>query len=427
MSLSIEPSAEWQGAEIAAGLWRLAALPHWLLTALQPKRVSEALARHVPEFATGALKLRDCKIKRLLLKDTSGRWIGSYTIVVKDQQSDEKQTIVLDGTLAPPQLRPAATGAEQPAPAAFGTTAWRCYLPELGLELATQPPDAALAAMPQLTDSEQARALLEQAIGAAAPAYHGLRLQKCTPEVLSYKPGSRGTILYHLKYPSQLANRGWPATVIGKTYRKDSKAKNAYDGMLALWNSPLAAGDIVTIAEPLAYVPELKLMVQSPIAEELTLEDLLKSALSEGDSEHLEELHSYMRKAAHGLAALHQSGVQHGDLVSLEGRFPEISELIERLAVPVPELGEAAAPLLARLEAYAAAHPAGALVPTHGTFNPEQVLIPFLRNCRHSWTKVKPAEPDTPMLVLEHLLHSMGLYTAAMPVGAAPALANPPR
>jgi hypothetical protein len=163
--------------------------------------------------------------------------------------------------------------------------------------------------------------------------------------------------------------------VIAKTYRKDSKARNAYDGMLALWNSALASGDVVAIAEPLAYVSELKLMVQSPIAEELTLEDLLKSALRTGDPERMEELYIYVRKAAAGLAALHRSGAQHGEPAALEDRFPEIRQLIDRLVVAEPALGDAATPLLARLEAFAAVHPAGALVPTHGTFNPEQVLI----------------------------------------------------
>ena len=53
----------------------------------------------------------------------------------------------------------------------------------------------------------------------------------------------------------------------------------------------------------------------------------------------------------------------------------EIETLIARLLVPVPELAGAAEPLLARLRALAADLPADAPVPTHGTFNPEQVLI----------------------------------------------------
>ena len=71
--------------------------------------------------------------------------------------------------------------------------------------------------------------------------------------------------------------------------------------MLALWNSPLTAGDIVTIAEPLAYIPELKVLVQGPISGEDTLEDRLKAALSAGTPDALADLHTMMRKTAAGL------------------------------------------------------------------------------------------------------------------------------
>jgi aminoglycoside phosphotransferase (APT) family kinase protein len=82
-----------------------------------------------------------------------------------------------------------------------------------------------------------------------------------------------------------------------------------------------------------------------------------------------------MGKTAAGLAAFHQSGVQHGATLGLDARYDEIEILIERLLVPVPELEGAAEPLLARLRALAASSPADPPVPSHGTFNPEQVLI----------------------------------------------------
>jgi hypothetical protein len=494
-----------QADEISAGLRRLATLPDWLRAALDAQLVAGALRQQVPEFAAGALRLRGCKIKRLLLKDDDGRWSGTYNLTIEEPGAGAKRAVALRGTLTAPRLRQ-GNGGEQHEISAFGAEGWRCVLPELGLELEPELPDTALAAMPQLTDPEQARALLERSIRERTPAYADMRIVNCTPEVLSYKPGSRCVIRYHLEYPPELAERGWPATVIAKTYRKDSKARNAFDGMQALWSSPLASGESVAIAEPLAYVSELKLLVQAPIAEDLTLEDMLKSALRAGTPEHMEELYGYMRKAAAGLAAFHHSGARHGEPVALEDRFPEIRTLIGRLMVAEPELGHAATPLLRRLETFAAAHPAGILVPTHGTFNPEQVLIhqdrigfidfddfcmaepaldvglfcsairdtgmgaldddagrqarearlaqldaicdvfvaeyaahapierervalwqalDFLRNCLHYWTKAKPAEPDTPTLVLEHLLRGMGLYAVPVSIPAPPALADP--
>jgi hypothetical protein len=504
MSPSTEPLAAFQEAEIAAGLRRLATLPDWLRAALDAEQVATAMRRNIPELASGALKLRGCKIKRLTLKDDDGRWAGTYNLTVEELETAEKRTIALHGTLTAPRLRGTSSGADSPT-VPFGTEGWRCILPELGLELEPEPHDQALAALPQLTDPEQARALLEQSIRQRSPAYADMRIARCTPEVLSYKPGSRCVIRYRLEYPLELAERGWPDTVIAKTYRKDSKAKNAFDGMLALWNSPLASGEVVTLAEPLAHVSDLKLMIQAPIAEELTLEDLLKSALREDTPERQEELYAYTRQAAAGLAALHLSGLYAGEMNAMKERFPDIRDLLGRLAAPAPELDQSVTPLLQRLEAYAAAHPTGAPVPTHGAFHPEQVLISngqigfidfddfgmaepaldvgmfcsairdtgmtisddgdretrlarlaqldticdvfvaeyerhapierervllwqaldFLRNCLHYWTKAKPAEPDTPMLVLEHLLHDMGLYAAPAAIPAALAPADP--
>jgi hypothetical protein len=240
---------------LAAGLRRLAVLPDWLLAPLQSKNVAEALRQSVPEFASGALELRGCKIKRMLLKDASGRWVGTYTITVEGP--DGKRPIALRGTFTPPDLRRLEAAAASATALPFGTAEWRLALPELGLALEIEPPETELAAMPRLTDPDESRALLELGIRATSPKHADLRIEACTPEVLSYKPGSRCTLRYHLAYPPELADCGWPTSVIAKTYRKDSKGRNAYDGMLALWHSPLAAGDVVTLAEPLAYIPEL--------------------------------------------------------------------------------------------------------------------------------------------------------------------------
>jgi aminoglycoside phosphotransferase (APT) family kinase protein len=226
-----------------------------------------------------------------------------------------------------------------------------------------------------------------------------------------------------------------------------------------------------------------------------SLEDVLKSAFDSDSQAANEELYRYMRKAAAALAALHQSGVYHGETIGLDERFGELRDLIARLLVPVPELAGVAEPLLARLDSLAAAQPPDPGVPTHGTFHPEQVLIDgervglidfddfciaepamdvglfcatikdnglnaldaslarsreirlarlarldticevfideyerhapisrarvalweawsYLRAALHYWTKIKPAEPDNGLLMLESHLRDMGLLGA---------------
>jgi hypothetical protein len=102
---------------------------------------------------------------------------------------------------------------------------------------------------------------------------------------------------------------------------------------------------------------------------------LLKSVIERPNQEEQEKLYRYIRKTAAGLAAFHRSGASYGEQVELGERFVDIHGLIHRLTVLLPELEGSILPLLVWLENLAARYPEEPAVPTHGTFNPEQVLI----------------------------------------------------
>jgi hypothetical protein len=373
MSLSTRSASIQKEPLGAAALEGFAHRPDWLLDALRPEPVIAALTRHVPEFASGALQLSGCAIERLFLKDTSGRWRGTGELTVEGLPGASQQVVPIRVFLsAPGQAEPAT--AQQAEPQPFGAEGWRCYLPELRLLCELEPPEQALEILPQLTDPEASRALLERSISAGAQQYRDMQISDCRPQVLNYKPGSRCTLRYHLEYPAEQAGRGWPATVIAKTYR-GRKGEQAYNGMVALWNSPLATSKSVHISEPLAYVHELKLLVQAPLVEEQTLEQLLRASLQAGTPEALDRLRFFVRAAAIGLAELHLSGAHVDELDSWEERINEIPELVERLEVVAPELTQAVTSLHERLQALDAAHPADPPVPAHGSFDSDQVLV----------------------------------------------------
>ena len=358
---------------ISYALQRLAVRPDWLMAPLQRTQLLEALARHIPEVARGDLRLVDCKNLRLLLKDRRGRWRGTYRLVVEGMPAAPQQVIPLRVTLSAPDLPPPSAD-EQPTPRPFGTEGWSCYLPELRLYCELDPPEENLQDLPRLTDPEQARTLLERSIRAGAPDYREIRIQACRPQVLNYKPGSRCTLRYDLDYAPADAGRGWPRSVIAKTY-DDRTGEQAYEGMLSLWRSPLSTGDVVRIAEPYAYVPEMNLLIQAPLQEEQTLEQLLRSTLQAGTSEAFTRLEYFVRASAAGLAALHQSGAHAEETVTWDERVSEIPDLIERLAAVAPDLTDSLDPLVRQLHSFAAANPADPLVPSHGSFDSDQVLI----------------------------------------------------
>jgi hypothetical protein len=357
---------------ILSSIRAFARLPDWLVDAVQAEHVRSVLIHSIPEFASGALILQKCRAKHLLLSDDGTVWTGTYHLTIAETGSGQSRVIRLHGMLLPPdQAAPDTITAAVP----FGSDGWHQYIPELRVLLQMQSPDAQLDALPQLTDPEQARALLEQSIRAQTPGYHELHIESCRPQVLRYHPGLRCTIGYHLTYASgRAAHQSWPSFVVAKTYDGEA-GRNAYDCMQALWDSPLGSSAAVRIAEPLAYVPKLQLLVQGPIPGEQTLQEQLESALHVHTPEVLAELDDPMRKTAAGLAALHSAGVGIGKAHHWEDELAGVRAFVQRLSAAVPSLDLAATPLFSCFEALAATYPPDPSVPTHGTFRPSQVLL----------------------------------------------------
>jgi hypothetical protein len=353
--------------ELWDGIRRFSELPQWLAAAARPELVAEALARHVPELTAEDLVATVGK-PRLRLRGSG--WNARYGVTLEGPAA-RRVIVRLVGTLSPPG---ASTHPDGQSVGAFASDGWRCALPELGLELRTEPADAAIEALPQLTDPERARALLEHNIRACTPSLGDIRIASASPRIKRLKPGNRVTILYELGYSPADRQRGWPEAVVAKTYRGD-KARVSYEGMQALWDSELAAGGAVSMAQPLAYIPALRIVVQGPIREEQTLKELLRSALRTGSAAELERLSESMDRTAAGLAALHGCGVVYGRTVTISDEVAEIREGLDDLDVPIAGMADAAAPLLARVEQVAERAPADALTPAHGAFRPAQVLL----------------------------------------------------
>lgn len=392
------------------GLERFAELPPWLVAVTDGDRVADALVSAAPELGDGRRRLLGCRMDRVRLKGRS--WTAIYDLTLDGPAGGPPEAVRVRGTLLPPgddipDLGRAGTepgGA--PAGPPLGADGWRAYLPELRLVLEAEQGDPGLPALPRLTDPDQARALLEESIR-STPAYADLRIRSCTPRVMRYKPGSRCTILYELDYEEGAADPSWPDVVVAKTYHGD-KGRVAWDGMRALWESPMASSG-VAIAEPLAFVPELNVLVQGPIREEQTLREGLQEALRTGDPEAARDLRGLVAGTAAGLAALHTCGVRLGELLTWEDELAEVREVIDRLAASVPELGGAAEPMLAGLEAVAAEHPADPAGPAHRSFRPPQVLLSAGRLGFIDFDGFCQAEPALDVALFRATVKSVGM------------------
>jgi hypothetical protein len=159
-----------------------------------------------------------------------------------------------------------------------------------------------------------------------------------------------------------------------KTHQGD-KGEAAWAAMNALWDLPDTWRHAVRLAEPLGYLPEERILVQGPVPEDVTLKELARAAIAEGSASGIQRLRDELAKTALALAAVHASGASYGRTATFEDELAEVTEVVDRLSLSVPELAVAAAPLLRHLADRVAAEPADPIVPAHHDFRPAQVLV----------------------------------------------------
>ena len=352
------------------GLGKFSQLPDWLVAARDPDHIRDRLSQIVPEFNQGLLILQKCDVGHIRYKDD--HWTGLYHLTTCLPAEETPQTMTLEGVIYPPSVIP--PGHPQ-VEGTFGMEGWHAVIPDLNLKLRTQESETVLASLSFLTDPEESRHFLMRNIRAGSPKYQDIEIQASNPKIARYKPGSRCTVLYHLEYPrGGPSDRQWPELVIAKTYRNE-KGKNAFDGMMALWNSPLASSGTVQIAEPLAYNEQERVMIQGPVREEITLKKFMTAAFQAGTADAIEELNQRMRKTAAGLAELHQASVPVGKEWHWDDEMSEVRERIDRLSTAHSGLTQAANPLLDRIRQLADACAPDPFIPSHGSFRPAQVLL----------------------------------------------------
>ena len=396
MSLKDQPVADPPDA-----LRDLAVMPGWLTDAADPAAVTRGLQTAVPELASGERTIVDC-VPKLRMKDgPRAGWSASYRVTVADQ-AGARETVELVGTFQPPD--PAGRPAASTAP--FGSEAWTGVIPDLGLELTVGRADDALPTLPMITDPDAAARLLEEALQGPYP---GTRVVGCRPEVMRHKPGSRCTIRYELDLDRATAN-GAPTTVVAKTYRGE-KGANAFAGMQALWDAEVASGAVVSLAEPIAYRHDLRLLVQGPVEEERTLKDLVRStfaATEDGRAGMLAGVAAELAKTADGLAALHDSGIDHGEVVTWEEELADVRNLIERLRPQLPEAAAAVTTFLDGIEARSGRSAAEPVAPCHRSFRPAQVLLHQGRIAFIDFDGLAMAEPALDVALFRAAVRDVG-------------------
>ena len=308
------------------------------------------MEQSIPEFASGALTLLEVRSKRIHLKD--GFHGGTFKLAIEG--GGEARRVV--NLLGRPDSKTSSADVPNGSDARFAEAGWRGALPASGLVLETPPADTTLPAQSILIDAERARPLLENGIRTGSPRHADLRIERCSPHVAPQSgPPHHGGLSTRVWGRGQgLAARGR-----GQGPSRRQRPRRLREHERTSMKSELRSGAEVTIAGPLAYMPELRLLIPGGVPGDSTLGELVETVLLHlaGKPVEREQLDDYLAKAARGLAALHGCGAR-GESYGWEQEIAEVRERIGRLADWITEFEAALAPALARIEELADSHPA---------------------------------------------------------------------
>ncbi len=396
---------------VAASLSAFTALPAWLRTAVDGEHVGACLRRrHEPELAEQQIALVSCRAERV--RAVGERWYGRYELTVRDSDG-ELRDLVLVGRLWHPSSRPAPTVDTGSAGRRFGEHGWQTWLPEVGLELRVQSEDECLPALPALLTPHRAAEVVETALRMSGR--RGVQVASCVPHVLRYNPGSRCTVVADITYADGSLGtdgRPLPDRLVLKTHGSD-KGRQAWEVMNTLWQQSPALHEVVTLAEPVAYLPQERILVQGPVPGECTLKELARAAFTGQSPALLSRLRDDLAGTARALAAVHWCGAYYPCSTTFEESLADMREQGEQLSRSVPKVAAASETLLRLVEELAHSASPDPLVAAHNDFNPGQVLLHHGAIGLIDFDNARMAEPAMDVGRFSAKLRDIGVQTLA--------------
>lgn len=236
--------------------------------------------------------------------------------------------------------------------------------------------DARPAALPLFDDRLGAHLFRATRTDLAVPllnAHLGRDDSSAPIKILKYKPRRRCVIEYDFG----------SIRVIGKVF-KDERGANYFALQRDLWSNGFGtnAADGVTIPEPLAYIPEMRMFVQER-APGQTLEELVRAA----------DFSAHVRASAAAIAKLHADSVHPPKQYTLDDEVAQLVHLGEEIAALRPERARTNAAQVAAFHAWAGKLPPAEIAPTHRDFYYSQLLFADQRVTLIDWDLFARADP----------------------------------
>lgn len=235
-----------------------------------------------------------------------------------------------------------------------------------GMQVYAFPHDPAL---PQLATALHPHSMA-RALGATLPECVAgqARVLRCRTTVLRYRPGKRCTLRVELRLRDQRTAAHVSQTLFVKLYHKASKAAAVYEEMRRLADAPPVRDHLLAVADAIAFVPDLHMVVQTP-CDGVPLQVLLDHAARPAQNA--------LERAAVALAALHATTPVTTRLRPIESELARFEHRAARIAAVDATQGRQLGALAAMLPRWLGLLPTwGAeLRLAHGDCKPSQFLI----------------------------------------------------
>lgn len=210
---------------------------------------------------------------------------------------------------------------------------------------------------------------------------NGWRVQRCRAQVLQASR-TRPVLRYQLSYVDHGSKTAVQKIVIGKAYYR-GEGTRTYDVMRELWAQGFAEDPDLRIAEPLAWIPDLYLLLQGPAPGRALYEQLDDPAKALDD----------VRATGRWLAKLHTTRVRTIPSLPLDHETQKLSTYCSGLSQVLPgSAARIAALTTSVLHALAGTEHALA-VPTHGDYQPKNIYVSSGQVTVIDWDRVALAHP----------------------------------
>ncbi|MGH3851881.1 MAG: phosphotransferase family protein, partial [Pseudonocardiaceae bacterium] len=211
-----------------------------------------------------------------------------------------------------------------------------------------------------------AKVLDPVALGPLLSEALGQTIVNCRPNVLRYRPGTRATIAISAQVRHGIGARR--IRLIAKLYGQGHKASAVFDESRKLFSVTL--GDGLVLAEPLAYLPALPMILQAPVTG-VPLDQLVASALSARPDP---RVNLGLHEAAKAMAALHRLPPVSSRQRRPEKELVRFVERATRIALVDPAVGRRLLAVIALLASQFGQLPSVSSGLVHGDCKPSQFL-----------------------------------------------------